>query len=95
LSYNFQIKQQKKSRDYRKPEILDTLSSLNPMMDRSFVNDINKAPNKDLIESDPLMLSEMIDNKSSKENDFQLLQLASKIDSKKNSHPGINQLKAS
>ena len=95
MSYNFQIKQQKKSRDYRKPEILDTLSSLNPMMDRSFVNDINKAPNKDLIESDPLMLSEMIDNKSSKENDFQLLQLASKIDSKKNSHPGINQLKAS
>ena len=78
MSYNFQIKQQKKSRDYRKPEILDTLSSLNPMMDRSFVNDINKAPNKDLIESDRLMLSsEMIENKSLKENDYQLLQLAS------------------
>ena len=66
VSYNFQIKQHKKSRDYRKLDILDSLSNLNPMMDRSFlINETIRRPNKDLIESDHLHLSSEIIDKNS------------------------------
>jgi hypothetical protein len=66
------------------------------MMDKSFVNDQNKAPNKDLIESDNLIISSEINEKKQlKENDYHLLYFTNKIDSKKNSHPSIKQKKDS
>lgn len=60
-------------------------------MDRSFlINDTIRRPNKDLIESDHLPpSSEIIDKNSTKENDYKLLNITSKADSKKYSNPSI------